>query len=244
METRVDEISDGIYRLSTFMSDAGPKGFTYNQFLIDGDEPFLFHTGHRATFAVVSEAISSVMPLDRLRWISFGHIESDECGAMNLLLEAAPNAQVVHGRVGCAVSLNDIADRPPVALEDGAVLDLGGHRLHHIYTPHVPHGWEACVFHDETTSTLLCGDLFAQMGASQPTTTGDILGAAAEAEDRFRATCLTPQTAPTVRRLAAFAPQTLALMHGPSYKGDGAAALLALADELDGRFEAACARAT
>ena len=96
METRVDEIAERIYRMSTFVPTIGPTGFTFNQFLIDADEPTIFHTGPRGMFPSVSEAIASVMPLDRLRWITFGHLESDECGAMNLFLEAAPNAQVAH----------------------------------------------------------------------------------------------------------------------------------------------------
>ena len=63
-----------------------------------------------------------------------------------------------------------------------------------------------------------------------------MLDAAAQAEDMFGATCLTPQTAPTIRALAELEPRTLAIMHGSSYNGDCAAALLALADEYDRRL--------
>ena len=60
METRVDEIADGIYRLSTFVpSVGGPAGFTFNEFLIDADEPLLFDCGQRALFASVSAAALS-----------------------------------------------------------------------------------------------------------------------------------------------------------------------------------------
>ena len=155
METRVDEIADGIYRLSTFVPEIGPTGFTFNQFLIDDEQPLLFHTGPRAMFPLVSTAIATVVPVERLRWITFGHVESDECGAMNQLLAAAPHAEVAHGALGCMVSLNDLCDRPPVPLADGEVLELGAHRLRHIDTPHVPHGWEARVLYEETTGTLL-----------------------------------------------------------------------------------------
>src|SRR5205085_1583684 len=113
METKVDEIADRIYRLSTFVPDVGPTGFTFNQFVIDADEPAIFHTGPRTMFPLVSEAVASVVPLDQLLWIMFGHLESDECGAMNLFLAAAPNSQVAHGVTGCMVSINDLADHPP-----------------------------------------------------------------------------------------------------------------------------------
>ena len=239
MTTRVDEIADGIYRLSTFVPDIGPTGFTFNQYLIDDEQPLLFHTGHRAMFPQVAEAISSVVPLETLRWITFGHLEADECGAMNQLLAAAPQAEVAHGGIGCMVSLADAADRPPVPLADGQVLDLGRHRVRHIDTPHVPHAWEARVLFDETTGTLLCGDLFTHLGDGPAMTSDDIVEAAGQAEDVFGATCLTPTTGPTIRRLAELAPTTLAVMHGSCFSGDGAHALHALADDYDRRLAAA-----
>jgi flavorubredoxin len=239
MDTRIDEIADGVYRLSTLVPGIGPDGFTFNQFLVDADEPLLFHTGHRSMFASVTEALSSVIPLTRLRWITFGHIESDECGSMNQLLAAAPNAQVAHGALGCMVSLNEMADRPPRAMADGEVLDLGGKRVRHIDTPHVPHGWEARVLFEENTGTLLCGDLFTRLGDGPPVVDDDIVEPAGDAEDLFRATCLTPDTGPTIRRLAELAPRTLALMHGSSFAGDGASQLRQLADEYDQRLAGA-----
>ena len=179
--TVIDEIADGIYRLSTFVPDVGPTGFTFNQFLIDDDEPLLFHTGQRMLFDSVSEAIATVVPIETLRWITFGHVEADECGSMNKFLAAAPHAQVAHGGLGCMVSLNDLADRPPVPLAYGQVLEIGRHRVRHIDTPHVPHGWEARVLFDETTKTLFCGDLFSQLGQGPPLTSNDVLAAASEA---------------------------------------------------------------
>ena len=239
METTVSEIAERIYRLSTFVPDVGPTGFTFNQFLIDADEPAIFHTGPRALFPDVSEAIGSVMPLDRLRWITFGHLESDECGAMNLFLEAAPNAEVAHTAIGCLVSVNDLADRPPVAMAADATLDLGGRRIRSIDTPHVPHGWDAHVLYEETTGTLFCGDLLTQVGNGPPLTGEDVIDGAIEAEDLFGASCLTPQTGPTIRRLAELRPTTLAIMHGSSFEGDGSGALRAIADEYDRRLAAA-----
>jgi len=236
METHVDEIADRIYRLSTFVPDIGPTGFTFNQFLIDADEPALVHTGPRAMFPAVSAAVTKVLPLERLRWVMFGHLEADECGAMNEFLAAAPNAQVAHTALGCMVSIDDLADRPPVPIGPDERYDLGGHLLRNIDTPHVPHGWDAHVVYDETTGTLFCGDLFTQVGAGPAITDTDLLDAAAQAEDIFGATCLTPQTAPTIRRLAELEPTTLAIMHGSSYRGDASKALLALADDYDRRL--------
>ena len=237
METTVTEISAGVYRLSTFVPDvAPPAGFTFNQFLIDAEEPMLFHTGLRQMFPTVSHAVARVLPVERLRWVSFGHFEADECGAMNDWLRVAPAAQVAHGGIGVNVSITDQADRAPLALGTGEVLDLGGKRVRWIDTPHVPHGWDAGVLFEEVTGTLLCGDLFTQVGNGRPLVDHDVVGPAAEAEDLFQFTCLTPTTAGTIRGLADLAPTTLALMHGPSFSGDGAAALKELADEYDRRF--------
>ena len=165
MNAKIDEIGDRIFRLSVFVPDiAPPAGFTFNHFLIDGDEPLLFHCGLRKMFPLLSAAVAKVIPLERLRWLSFGHFESDECGSMNEWLAAAPHAQVAHGMTGCMVSLNDMAARAPRILADGEVIDLGGKRLRYIDTPHVPHGWDAGVLFEETSGTLLCGDLFTHTG--------------------------------------------------------------------------------
>jgi len=155
---------------------------------------------------------------------------------MNHWLAAAPNAEVAHGATGCMVSLNDLADRPPRALADGEVLDLGGKRVRHIDTPHVPHGWDARVLFEETTETLLCGDLFTHLGNGPAVTTDDIVGPAMEAEAMFRSTCLAPETTVVMERLAELSPRTLALMHGSSFSGDGGRALYELAAAYDERY--------
>jgi flavorubredoxin len=235
MQTTTNEIADGIYRLATFVPDAG---MSFNQILVAGEEPLLFHTGMRALFPLTSEAVARLMPLDRLRWISFGHVEADESGALNEWLDAAPNAQVAFGELGCMVSVNDLADRAPRGLADGEVLDIGGKRLRYIATPHVPHGWEAGVLHEETSGTLLCGDLFTQLGDGPALSHDSPMNATITAEDTFGYSSLAPTTIPTIQRLAELQPSTLALMHGPAHTGDGASWLRDLADSYAGRIAA------
>jgi flavorubredoxin len=240
MQTKTDEIADGVFRFSTFVPDvAPPAGFTFNQFLILAGEPMLFHCGPRAMFPLVSAAVAAVVPLERLRWISFGHVEADECGAMNLWLAAAPKAQVAHGRTACAVSLNDLADRPPRALGNGDTIDLGGRCARWLDTPHVPHGWEAGLVFEEATRTLFCGDLFTQAGDGPAIAQGDIVAPAIATEDIFHSMCLGPNTGPVIRALADLAPATLAVMHGPSFAGDAADALTALAAHYEAQTKAA-----
>ncbi len=243
METRIDEIANGIYRLSTFVPEIEPPaGFTFNQFLVLGDAPLLFHTGPRKMFPLVHSAVSRLMPPERLRWITFGHYEADECGAMNEWLAVAPQAEVAHGQTGCLISLNDTADRAPRILQDGETIDLGkDKRVRYLDTPHTPHGWEAGLLYEETTGTLLCGDLFTQLGDGPALTERDIVGPAIAAEDMFKYSSLNPGMCTTILRLAKLAPRTLALMHGPSFAGDSAAALRALADDYDHRVRAALA---
>jgi flavorubredoxin len=233
MQSAVDEIADGIYRISTFVPDVSPEGFTFNQFLVAADEPLLFHTGPRGMFPLVAEAVATVLPVESLRWITFGHVEADECGSMNMWLTAAPESQVAYGALGCMVSLNDLCDRPPRPLEDGETIDLGGKRVRQISTPHVPHGWEAQVLYEETTRTLLCGDLFSQVGRGPALTTDDVVAPALAAEQMFHATCLAPHTGSAIRQLGDLNPATLAIMHGSSHQGDGKRALYDLAAEYE-----------
>lgn len=200
MQTNIHEIADGVYRLSTLVPEAAPGGFTFNQYLLKGDEPLLFHTGARQLFPLVQDAVAKVIDVDQLRWISFGHVESDESGAVNQWLEASPQCEVLFNGLGCMVSLNDLCDRPPVPADPESTRDVGGHTLRTVPTPHVPHGWEAQVLFDETTRTLFCGDLFTSVG-DWPALVhdADLIQPALEAEDLFGATALTPDTAPTIR---------------------------------------------
>ncbi|MCW2620407.1 MAG: hypothetical protein JWL64_9 [Frankiales bacterium] len=231
--TRIDEIGDRVYRVSTYVPEAG---LCFNQYLLDDEQPLLFHTGQRALFPAVAAAVSSVLPPERLRWITFGHLEADESGSMNLWLAAAPEAQVAGSPLANLVSLMDLCDRPPYPLASGQVLDLGSKRVRSIDTPHVPHGWDARVLYEETSGMLLCGDLFTALGTPATVTDQDVVGPAVAAEDLFGATCITPATGPTIRGLAELEPTSLALMHGPVFTGDCPAALHALADDYDRRL--------
>jgi flavorubredoxin len=232
VKCNVSEIASGVYRLSTFHPDFGIQ---FNQFLIADDEPFLMHTGMRRMFESTLAGVREVIDPARLRWIGFSHFEADESGALNEWLAQAKQAQAVSSVVGVTVNLNDQADRPPRALADGEVLAIGRHRLRFLATPHVPHGWDAGLFFEESERTLLCSDLFFQPGDPAPLSEADLMPVVAEAIRAGAQGPLandmpwTPYTDATLRRLAALAPRTLAIMHGSSYRGDGQRALLDLA---------------
>jgi flavorubredoxin len=230
--TRVDEIAKDIYRISTPVAVV-PGGFTFNQYLIADDAPLLFHTGLRRMFPLVREAIASVMPVEDLRYVSFSHFEADECGALNEFLAEAPNAIPLCGQIAAEVSINDAADREPRGLDDGEVVSLGRHSVRWFATPHLPHAWECGFLFEESTSTLLCGDLFTQPGDTHdPLTESDIL----EPSEAFRTEMdyfSHSKNAPAmIERLAATNPSILACMHGAAWRGDGASLLRDLGDRL------------
>jgi flavorubredoxin len=229
--TNVHEVGDGIFRISTPVDIAG--GFSFNQFLIVDEQPLLFHTGLRQLFPVVQEAVAHVMPVERLRYIGFSHVEADECGALNHWLEVAPRAAPLCGQVAAMVSVNDLADRPAQTLSDGELLRLGSHSVRWFDTPHLPHGWDCGYLMEEQTSTLLCGDLFTQGGADLPAVTeADILGPSEEFRQSMDYFAHSPNAHGMLERLASTKPSTLACMHGSAWQGDGAELLRALADAL------------
>jgi flavorubredoxin len=233
--TSIDEISDGIFRVSTSVTSIAGGGITFNQYLLVDDEPLLFHTGQRRMFPEVQNAIARVMPLDRLRWISFSHFEADECGALNHFLAAAPRAVPLCGRLLAMLSVNDVADREARILGDNEILQTGRFRLQWLDTPHLPHGWEAGLIMEHATGTLLCSDLFADGGINHPPLfEGDILGPSAAFRRKLGDFYThTKETRALLARLAALKPDILARMHGSAWQGDGAQMLLALADSLD-----------
>jgi len=231
--TNVQEIASGIFRINTPVPLPDGNLFSFNQYLVVDDQPLLFHSGPRQLFPLVSEAIASVLPLQRLRYIGLSHVEADECGALNLLLAAAPQAVPLCGRVAAMVSVTDLADRLPLVLADGEELVLGSHTMRWFDTPHLPHGWECGLMMDTQTRTFFCGDLFTQPGDSTKALVDtDILGPSEAFRHQMDYYAHAPQTAALLAGLAKQAPRTLACMHGSAWQGDGASLLRNLSKAL------------
>ena len=232
--TNINEIANGIFRINTPISiPGGPGQFSFNQYLIVDDEPLLFHTGPRQLFPLVQEAISSVMPLQTLRYVGLSHFEADECGSLNAFLGASPRAVPLCGRIAAMVSVNDFADRPPRALSDSEELTLGRHTVRWFDTPHVPHAWECGLMLESSTRTFFCGDLFTQGGPGDiALTEADILGPSEDFRKPMDYFAHAPQTRAILERFAVEQPMTLACMHGSAWRGNGAALLRSLAAAL------------
>jgi flavorubredoxin len=230
--TNISEVTDRIYRINTAATIPGGT-FSFNQYLIVDDEPLLFHTGPRGLFTLVREAVASVLPPERLRHISFSHVEADECGSLNDWLKVAPDARPLCGRIAAMVSINDMADRPPRALADGETVSLGERRVRWIDTPHLPHGWEAGYLFEETTRTLFCGDLFTQPGSgAEAVTKSDIVGPSEAFRGAMDYYSHAKDGPSLVGKLAETEPALLACMHGSAWRGDGGALLRILATQL------------
>ena len=232
--TNVHEVADGIYRINTpVIMEGGPGGFSFNQYLIVDEEPLIFHTGPRKMFPLVREAVASVMPVERLRYIALSHVEADECGSLNEWLAAAPKSLPLCGKIAAMVSVDDIADRPARALADREILSLGKNSVQWFDTPHMPHAWDCGFLLEKRTKTFLCGDLFTQGGANSPAVTeSDILGPSDTFRQQMDYFSHTKNAREMLEKLASTEPTTLACMHGSAWRGDGSKLLLALADAL------------
>ncbi len=229
--TTITEIAPDIFNISIFLSSANMQ---YNHFLVRDEQPLLYHTGSRSMFPQVLEAMKQVLPPEQLRWISFSHFETDECGALNEWLDVAPQAHAVCTPTAARVNLLDFAARPPRSLDKDEVLATGKFRFRLLPTPHLPHGWDAGMLFEETQRILFCSDLFHQMGDAEPVTRHSVIG-------RARDTLLKTQSGPLrdyipytsrmdsyIHQLAGLKPEFLATQHGSTFIGDGAQALLEL----------------
>jgi flavorubredoxin len=226
--TTVTEIAPDLYRISIFVPEINLQ---FNHFLVNDDEPLLYHTGMRRMFPLVRDAVARIIDPAHLRWIGFSHFEVDECGALNEWLAVAPQAETICSVVGALVNLTDFAVRPPRGLAKDEVVCTGTYRFRFCPTPHLPHGWDASVLFEETQRTLLCSDLLHQNGDVEPVTSADVVGRARQALRDYQAGPLmdylpyTPKTERLLAELAALEPKTLATMHGSTFVGDGAQAL-------------------
>ncbi len=231
--SNVAEVAENVYRISIYVPEINLQ---FNHFLVKDDEPLLFHTGLRAMFPLVREAVARIVDPAKLRYIGFSHFESDECGALNHWLEIAPHAEPVCGLVGAMVSVNDYSARPARPMTRDDVLDTGKYRFRFLPTPHVPHGWDAGVMFEETHRTLFCSDLFHQWGDREALATDSIIERCREALLEAEAgpfanyVPYTHHTGRVLEELAQSQPRTLAAMHGSSFMGDGSRALRDLAN--------------
>jgi flavorubredoxin len=231
--TRIDAISDSLYRISTTVPpEKIPDGFTFNQYLLFDDAPLLFHTGLRMHFDPVSDALASILPVRKLRFIAFCHVEADECGSLNQFLDAAPHAEPLCSRVAAMTSVGDLSNRPPRVLADGESLSLGKHVVQWFDAPHVPHGWDNGFLFEKTSRILFCGDLFTQGGTRHDVLCDDILELSEQMRASMEYFARGSNTRPVLERLASLEPRILACMHGSAFNGDGGALLRELARRL------------
>ncbi len=216
--TNVHEIAEGIYRISTPVKIPGAGGFSFNQYLIVDDNPMLFHAGMRKMFPLIREAVASILPVEKIRYIALSHVEADECGGLNDWLRAAPHSVPLCGGVAAMVSIGDLADREPRVLADAEQLSLGEHTVRWFDTPHLPHAWDCGFLIEERTATLMCGDLFTQGGDKlPPVTESDILEPSEAFRQKMDYFSHTTNADVMLQRLAATNPSTLACMHGSAW---------------------------
>ncbi len=226
---KIDEVSEDVYRISVLYKEIDLQ---FNHFLVKDDEPILIHSGLNAMFNDVREGVGKIINPSDLRWVGFSHFESDECGSLNRWLEISPRAQAVCSHLGAFVSVNDFAIRPAKGMTEGETLDTGSRRFRFSSTAHLPHGWDAGVFFEETGKTLFCSDLFTHFGDVEPITESDIVGRARDSLRNMQSSPFayyipyTPQMNGIFNRLSALEPATLAVMHGSSFSGDCRQALL------------------
>src|SRR6266508_2305926 len=134
--SEIHEIAEGIYRIAAFNAN---DPITFSQFLVLDEKPLLFHTGQRALFPETLEAVKKLIDPAELRYISWSHLEADECGAANEFLAAAPKAEPIHGEVGVMLSVNDFFSRPVTSMKDDEVPNLSRHTLPSLIRPRHAH---------------------------------------------------------------------------------------------------------
>lgn len=228
----ITEIAPDLYRISTYVPEINLQ---FNQFLVQDDESLLFHSGMKAMFPLVRDAVTSIIDPAKIRWVGFSHFEADECGSLNEWLQLAPAATPVCSTLAAGVSVNDFAIRVAHGMTDGEVLNTGKYRFRFIQTPHVPHCWEAGLLFEETQRILFCSDLFHQNGDVEPLTQSDVMDRVRQTLIDYQASVLanyipyTQHTDKILQRLADLQPQMIATMHGSAFAGDGEKAIRNLA---------------
>ena len=240
--TTINEIAPDLFRLSIYVPDFDMQ---FNHFLVRDEESLLFHAGLKSMFPALRDAVAKLIDPAQLRHIAWSHFESDECGGLNDWLQLAPDAQPVCTLVGKLVSVDDFSIRPARGMTSDDVLSTGKYRYRFYRSPHIPHGWDAGVLFEETRKTLFCSDLFHHFGNVEAVTTSDLIEPTRKAMQRLQEGPLagympyTRQTEGVLCSLAGLMPETLAVMHGSSYIGQGDRLLIDLAGVIKESFDQA-----
>jgi flavorubredoxin len=168
METRIDQIVGGIYRISTMTET---YGITFNQFLIDDEQPTLVHTGDHFMYENIRGAIREVLDPARLANLVLLHWEGDENGGMDRFMTEAPGAELVGSALSIQLNAASFGvDTTRVrSFMDGERLELGRHTLRFLETPHVHH-WDSMMVYEESTGSVFPSDLYLQPGDQPPVT--------------------------------------------------------------------------
>jgi flavorubredoxin len=240
--TDIHEIAPDLFRLSIYVPNFDMQ---FNHFLVRDEQPLLFHTGFKGMFGPLRDAVASLIDPTKLRYVAWSHFESDECGALNDWLQLAPQAEPVCTLVGKLVSVDDFSIRPARGMTPDDVLTTGKYRYRFYRSPHLPHGWDAGVLFEETRRTLFCSDLFHHFGNVAPVTSSDLIEPARKAMQQMQQGPLAGyipymrQTEGVLNSLAVLKPETLALMHGSTYVGQGDRLLTGLASVIKENFDQA-----
>jgi flavorubredoxin len=196
--TNITEIAPDVYRISTY--NANYK-LQFNQFLVKDDQPMLFHTGMKGDFPLIREAVARIVDPATIRWLSFSHFESDECGSLNEWLQAAPQAQPF--RLYPTHHLPHSWDAGMLFEESNRTLFCSDLFLH---------GGDV----EPVTESDVIGKARKAMVDFQST-------------QLLNSIPYTVSTERLMRELGGLKPKTLAIMHGSSFRGDGEKAFLDLA---------------
>lgn len=221
MYTNTSEVAEGVFRISIAPTDQ----FEYNHFLIVDEKCMLIHTGGKSLFATLHQLINELIDLDRLSYLGFSHIESDECGSLNEWLAVARNAVPLITAIGKA-TLCDFSVREPETVDDGQVIDLGKNKIMVLATPHIPHGWESCLLYETTNGILFSSDLGAQSGINIPVTKENITRRILDFQMQTGFMPTGDNLRRVIARLKKIDIRLLATMHGSTLQGPQISALL------------------
>jgi flavorubredoxin len=218
---QVDEITKGIYRISTPPGAEGAP-ITFNQFLIDDEQPTLIHTGVHSEYDNIRTAIREVLDPARLANVVLLHFEGDECGGMERFMGEARGAQLVGSEMSAILNLTafgvDFVDRVR-GVREGERIELGEHTLRFIETPHVHH-WDSMMVFEESTKSLFPSDLFIQPGDQPPVVNEDLGDAMCGFYREIGIFAHEEPVRQTIDRLEPLAPEWIHAMHGGTLTGE------------------------
>ena len=206
-----EKIFTGLYQFSSYVPLID---LSFHQYLLEGDEPVLIHTGNIDQTRSLLQKLEAVLGSRKLKYIFGSHFEADEFGGLRVILDRYPDVKAVCSKVSSRQLSGFGFDVETLVKNPGERLSTGSYDLEFISYPSEMHLWEGLLAVEHKHGIFFSADLMIRRGESA--------GVAVDSNWKDEVTGITADQSPNAEQrqklkdtLLKLSPKFVATGHGP-----------------------------